>query len=174
MKFLLLIAISLISFQTMARTCYVDLVDTWTNYRYESFAGNKINGPCRDALRACNKMKQERDLESAKCLERQLRERQSSTARINSPRNRFAYLLKLTDRQLASRAMNERVGSCLVVTGGYFDSCRYYVNVNGLGYPYERGCSDRSRTTRENCNQYNPFDNAGCLIRRAIEENRCR
>lgn len=174
-----------------ARTCYVDLVDAWSNYPYDTFAENSYDNTCRIAQRDCMRAKRHRNLDSAVCVKRGTRgprfpqpapPRTRPTnprgprvpAPAPAPRYSYDHLLGLSDMALAHEAQMGRVGSCRVREGALFTVCDYYVSVNGRGYPQGNGCADRDYTNRYGCKSYSDKVNAGCLIRKAIQQNSCR
>lgn len=180
MKKLLIVALTVFSAASFARVCYVDLVDQWSRYRYDTFTGYTYNNVCRDGLRECHRAKRERGLVSAECVQRGIRGPGRPGPRPPVPPRpvpgpgRYSHLLHLSDWSLAEEAERGRVGSCRVVDGPLFSVCSYYVRVNGRGYPQGLGCSDRDYTYRYGCKSYSDKENAGCLVRKAILQGSCR
>ena len=166
-KFLFLF-MAFISTASFARTCYVDLVDEYSNYRYDTFT--EYYGGCRDALRSCNRAKRDRGLYSADC-----RIRGGSTPGHGGggSYSRFTHLLRMTDLQLSRLAQDSKVGSC-VVERPWFSTCNYYVKVNRRGFPHPTGCSSSRVVNHRKCNYYDEERNAGCFIRQAIVQGKCR
>lgn len=183
MKKLLIITLALFSSATFARTCYVDLVDSWSNYRYETFSGRTYNGVCREGLRECNRSRVQRRLDNARCVPRGYDRGPSYPGPRPTPRptprprpipgQQYSHLLGLSDYSLADYASRGAVGSCRVERGAMFSICDYYVKVNGYGYPQGTGCSDRDYTRRYGCDSYSDKENAGCMVRKAIMQGSC-
>lgn len=175
MKKLLIIALTMFSTASFAQICYVDLVDTYSNYRYDTFSAYSYGGSCRDALRECNREKRNRNLNRARCEQRRTSGPSYPAPRPNpGPSGALNHLLRMTDYQVADYAMQRRAGRCEVKRGGWGASCDYYVEVNGYGYPQGTGCADSIYTSRYGCNSYSEKANAGCMIKKAIRQGACR
>lgn len=179
MKKLLILLLTVFSTASFAQICYVDLVDSYSNYRYDTFSAYTYGGSCRDALRECNRAKRDRNINRARCVQR------TSGPSYPNPGPSYpnpgpnhpgslSYLLGMTDYQVADYAMSRRAGRCSVKRGGWGSSCDYYVEVNGYGYPQGTGCADRAYTARYGCDSYSEKANAGCMIKKAIRQGACR
>lgn len=175
MKYLLIIA-ALFSSTAFANYCSIRMVDNY-GYTLRTYQGYDYNYNCRDYLRDCN-----RDLRSnnqgrgARCV-RDTNTNPNPYPPTNPypPRSRFDHLLNQSNSVVADFAMRGQVGSCRVTTGSYYSACNYYVKVNNMSYPetYGSGCADSQYTYQYGCSYSNEKQNAGCLIKRAIRENRC-
>lgn len=82
-------------------------------------------------------------------------------------------LLQLSDLQLAQEAALG-IGRCKVNIGTYYNACDYYVQVNGAGWPHGgTGCASSQYTQAYGCSRWSEQENAGCMIRKAIERGLC-
>ncbi|MBG60587.1 MAG: hypothetical protein CMJ16_09035 [Peredibacter sp.] len=162
-KFLFLF-LGLLSSAVFSNTCYVELVDQYSNYRYDTFTSYY---GCRDAQRECNRAKRDRGLYSANC-----RVQGGYSAPTRPGYGRFTHLLILTDTQLAIQAQARNVGSC-VVEKPLYSTCNYYVRVNRTGFPHPTGCASKNVVTHRKCNYHDEQRNAGCFIRQAIVQGKC-
>lgn len=81
-------------------------------------------------------------------------------------------LLYMTDSQLAEEGMFG-IGMCQVERGSWGSSCDLYVKKAGQGYPSGSGCAQSRYTEYYGCSAWSEKENAGCMIRKAIQRGDC-
>ncbi len=155
-------------------SCQVDMVDNYNRvidrfYAQRDYQTNR----CRDGLRDCNKELRLRNI-NARCVESNYSPApQPQPNPYPNPNQNISYLLSLSNSRLAQEAMN-RIGRCEVAHGGYNSSCQLYVKVSGYGYPSgTSGCAQQQYTQYYGCSSYNEQENAGCMIRQALQRGEC-
>lgn len=179
MKYLLLLA-AFFSASAFADYCSIRMVDNY-GYTVRTYQGYDYSYNCRDFLRDCNRdLRTNNQGRGVRCV----RDTNGYPGPNPNPypnpyppsSNRFGHLLNMSETAVANQALRGLVGTCRVQTGGYYSSCNYYVKVNNMSYPetYGSGCAHSQYTYRFGCNFSNELQNAGCLIKKAIRENRCR
>jgi hypothetical protein len=92
-----------------------------------------------------------------------------------------AYLDDMSFKDLFNDASNNGVGSCTITNvGGIFGNrssynCKYQVNVGQKAYPAVNGsvCSDDSQAAQVGCDVGNEKENAGCILKQAVESGYC-
>ncbi|MCO4753758.1 MAG: hypothetical protein KC478_04715 [Bacteriovoracaceae bacterium] len=173
MKKFLFILLSVFSVTSFARVCYVDLVDRYSSYRYDTFTDYSYNGSCANAIRECNFEKRQRHLYQADCRVINHSPVPGHPGRGIPGSNRFHHLLQLTDIELSRFAQRGQVGTCHVQPQ-WLGMCSYKLIVNGRGYPHPTGCASSRIVRHRGCGFANEEVNAGCLIRQAIVQGRCR
>lgn len=92
-----------------------------------------------------------------------------------------AYLEDMSFKDLYQDAANNGVGTCTITNvGGLFGNrspfnCKYQVNVGAKAYPAVDGsvCSDDSQAASVDCNVGNEKENAGCILKQAVQSGYC-
>ena len=92
-----------------------------------------------------------------------------------------AYLDDMSFKDIFVDAFNNGVGTCTITNvGGVFGNrspynCKFQVNVGDKAYPAVNGsvCSDDSAAAAVDCNVGNEKENAGCIMKLAIESGYC-
>jgi hypothetical protein len=159
--------------QAQAKSCVVDLVENRTYAIIKTFSMED----CSSSKRKCLKARSEENrFLSTSCVEVSLSDQEGATPRVSSNELKKRNLLRSSDWGLALKA-ELGIGSCQVYRGkDDYDACGFYVIVGGQGYPQGSGCA--SSTYHEQiipfgCNKPTDQENAGCLIRKALESGAC-
>lgn len=92
-----------------------------------------------------------------------------------------AYLAGMSYKDIFHDASENGVGPCSITkVGGILGAgnkynCKFQVNVKDKAYPAVNGsvCSDGDQAAAVNCNVGNEKENAGCIMRQAIESGYC-
>lgn len=151
-----------------AYSCQVLMVDNYNRvidrfYAQRDYQTNR----CRDGLRDCHRELRVRGL-NARCVESTTTPPQP----YPNPSQNISYLLSLSNARLAQEAMFG-IGRCKVDQGSYSSACQLYVRVNGQGYPSGSGCAQQQYTQYYGCSSYSEQENAGCMIRQALQRGQC-
>ena len=92
-----------------------------------------------------------------------------------------SYLEDMSYKDIFHDAFNNGVGTCSITNvGGMFGNrnaynCKYQVNVGTKAYPAVNGsvCSDDAQAAQVDCSVGNEKENAGCILKQAIESGYC-
>jgi hypothetical protein len=173
--FMLLAAVPAFAQYGNSYSCEVLMVDRYNRvidrfYAQRDYQTNR----CRDGLRDCNKELRVRGVSGATCVEST-----NTPPRPNpnpnpypNPSQNISYLLSLSNARLAQEAMFG-IGRCKVDQGNYSSACQLYVKVNGYGYPSGSGCAQQQYTQYYGCSSYSEQENAGCMVRQALQRGQC-
>ena len=183
--FMLLAAVPAFAQYGNSYSCEVVMVDNYNRvidrfYAQRDYQTNR----CRDGLRDCNREMRTRGI-NARCVETN----NTPAPQPNpypypnpypnpnpnpypNPSQNISYLLSLSNARLAQEAMFG-IGRCEVARGSYSSACELYVRVNGYGYPSGSGCAQQQYTQYYGCSSYSEQENAGCMIRQALQRGQC-
>lgn len=165
-------------------SCEVVMVDRYNRvidrfYAQRDYRTNR----CRDGLRDCNKEIRMRNISGVSCVETDVRSQpQPEPQPYPNPQpyprpypqqpSQISRLLSLSNAALAQEAMYG-IGRCEVARGSYNSTCQFYVKVNGYGFPNGTGCAQETYTRAYGCSSYSEQENAGCMIRQALQRGQC-
>lgn len=183
MKKLMLLAFLIMSAQTvMAQVCEVDMVDRY-NRVVRTFRAYGDPNTCIEGMKECRKtIRLSPQYGGVDCIRRgdynpypNPNPNPYPNPNPNPyPQPNLNYYLSMSNSQLAQEALYTGIGRCSVGQGSYNSSCDYYVRVNGYGFPQGgTGCASSQYTYRYGCNSYSEYDNAGCMIRLALQQRQC-